>query len=312
MYELVIENQGKLYQPPVLDGVSWITERQGAPGKLEFKVLSDEALKFEEGNPVRFKADGKNVFFGFIWGKKEDKDPVINVTAYDQLRYLKNKDTYLYTNKKASELLMRIAADFNLKTGVIEDTGYIIRQRLRDNETLFDIIYDALSLTFDNTKKLYVLYDDFGRLTLKNMESMRLDLIVGDNTAENYELSSTLDGVYNQIKLSYDNEATGKREIYIAKDSSTQNKWGKLQHFDKIDEKTNGQAKADTLLALFNRKARSLSLKNVLGDTRVRAGTSVVTNLSEAGIRNYMLVEKAKHNFSDSEHLMTLELKGRL
>lgn len=315
MYELVIENKGTLYSPLIEGEVKWTTERQGAPGKLEFNVLKDEIINFQEGNPVYFKVDDNNVFFGFVWEKKRGKEQIISVTAYDQLRYLKYKDTYVYSKKKASDIVKMIAADQGLKVGDIEDTGYIIQQRIRDNETFFDIIYDALQLTFDNTKKMYCLYDDFGKLALKNIESMRLDLIIGEDTAEDFDYSTSLDDVYNKVKLAYDNEKTGKREVYIAKDSSNIASWGVLQYFEKIDEKTNGQAKADTLLKYYNKKNRSFSIKNALGDVRVRGGSSVIVYLPELGdmsLQNYMLVESVTHRFSDNEHFMDLKLRGRM
>ena len=59
-----------------------------------------------------------------MFKKQSDKENIINVTAYDQLRYLKNKDTYIYSNKTVSELIEMIAADFNLRVGVLEDTGF--------------------------------------------------------------------------------------------------------------------------------------------------------------------------------------------
>ncbi len=298
-----------------MDDIRLTWERQGAPGKLEFKVLKDDVINFQEGNLVRFKVNDQNLFFGFVWSKKRDKEQVISVTAYDQLRYLKYKDTILYTEKTAADVVRMIAGRQNLKTGEIADTGYIITQRLRDNETYFDMIYDALQLTFDNTKKLYVLYDDFGRLTLRDIEIMRLDLIVGYDTAEDFDYQTTLDDVYNQIKLAYDNENTGKREIYIARDSNNINNWGLLQYFENIDEKTNGQVKADTLLQLYNRKNRSLSIKKALGDTRVRGGSSVAVYLPLLGdisVQNFMMVETVTHTFADNEHWMDLKLRGRM
>ena len=82
---------------------------------------------------------------------------------------------------------------------------------------------------------------------------------------KNYDYESSIDSdTYNQIKLTYDNSETGKREIYMAKDSSNIEKWGVLQYFDTIDEKTNGAVKARALLDLYNQKTRSLQIKNAL------------------------------------------------
>lgn len=315
MYELYITNKGKTYKPIIEGNPEWETTRAGQPGKLTFNVVKDNIIDFQEGNPVIFRADGKDIFFGFVFIKERDKDQIIKVTAYDQLRYLKNKDTYVYTNKKASDVVKMIANDFNLQTGTIDDTGYVIPTRIQDNKTLFDIIYDALDLTLMNTGKMYVLYDDFGKLSLRDVESMKIpDLVVGDYNSQNYEYKTDIDtDTYNKIKLYRDNEETGKREIYIAQDSSNINNWGVLQYFDKVDENTNPKAKAEGILKLKNKKKRTLQLKNVLGDIRVRAGTSVMTLLKDVGdmsVQQYMLVEKAKHVFGNDEHWMTLDLRG--
>ena len=114
------------------------------------------------------------------------------------------------------------------------------------------------------------------------------------------------------IKLTYDNENTGKREVYIVKDSNHINDWGILQYFESIDENTNGKSKANALLSLYNQKTKSLKIKNVLGDVRVRGGSSVVVRLTlmDIKIESFMIVEKVKHTFTNNLHLMDLELKG--
>ena len=70
--------------------------------------------------------------------------------------------------------------------------------------------------------------------------------------------------------------------------------------------------KADALLKLYNRKFKTLIMKNVFGDTRVRAGSSVIVNLDlgDTKVKNYMLVEKVKHIFKFQEHFMDLTLRG--
>jgi len=311
--ELIIQNGSTVYYPVIEEGITWDTARKGVPGKITFKVVKDETLNFQEGNAVSLKFNGENVFYGFVFTKKRDKGNTINVTAYDQLRYLKNKDTYVYTNKTASDLIKMLAADFKLNLGTIESTPYIIASRVEDNKALFDMIQNALDLTLENKKKMFVLYDDFGKLTLKDIESMKLNLLIDDETGEDYTYTSSIDGeTFNKIKLSYENEKTGKREIYIAQDSTNINNWGVLQFFETIEETTNGKVKADSLLALYNKKTRNLSVKNVLGDVRVRGGSSVVVmlNLGDVNVQNYMIVESVKHNFNNNEHLMDLTLRG--
>lgn len=311
--ELLIQNDNKAYIPVLEDEIEWSTERAGVPGKLTFKVHMDSKLDITEGNAVRFRWNGSNVFYGFIFSKKMSKDRVITVTAYDQLRYLKNKDTYVYENKTAAELIRMIADDFGMQTGSLEDTEFRIASRVEDNVTLFDMIQNALDLTLENQKYMYVMYDDFGRITLKGLDNMRLNLLIDEETAETFDYSSSIDEqTYNRVKLVFDNDQTGQRDVYIAQDSSHINAWGVLQYYDTLQEGENGQTKVDALLELYNKKTRKLSIQNAIGDCRVRAGTMlpVIMDLGDVKLKNLMLVEKCQHKFKLDEHFMDLTLRG--
>lgn len=311
--ELIIQNGTKAYLPVVEDTIEWTTERKGVPGKLAFKILNDGHIDIQEGNAVRFKYDDKNVFFGFMFEKGTDKSKEVSITCYDQLRYLKNKDTYVYTNKTAKGFIKMVADDFGLRCGNLIETSWTISNRVEENKTLFDMFQNALDITLQNTGELFVLYDDFGKLTLDHIQNMRIPLLIDEETSEDYDYKSSIDGeVYNQIKLTYDNEKTGKREVYISKDSNHINEWGLLQYYETIDENTNEKSKANALLSLYNKKIKSLKIKNVLGDVRVRGGSSVIVRLTLMDIKidSFMIVEKAKHTFTNNSHLMDLELKG--
>lgn len=313
MYELIINHQGTIQQPVVLDNIVWSTERKGQPGKLTFSVYNDGLLKVEEGDHVSFRVDGRNIFYGFVFKRSWGKDKIISITAYDQLRYLKNKETYEYENKTATEIIKMIADDFRLQVGDLEDTGYKIEEQEEDNQTLWDIILNALDITLTNKKKLYVLYDDFGKLALKDIESMRINLLIDEVSGENYNLSSSIDNTtYNKIKIIYDNQETGVRERYEVLDSTNINRWGLLQYYDVIDQKINGRAMVDALIELYNKKETNLTLTNIFGDVRVRAGTSVLAQLDLGNIKlqHWMLVERATHRFKKDDHMMDLSLRG--
>lgn len=311
--ELLIQHGNDLFIPAVEEGITWSTERKGCPGDIQFKVLKDDVLNITEGDAVRLRVNDSDVFYGFIFKLKRDKGQTISVTAYDQLRYLKNKDTYVYENKTVGELIQMIASDFRLQVGSLEDTGFKIPSRVEDNTALFDMIQNALDLTLQNKNEMYVLYDDFGKMTLKSLGNMQLNLLIDEETGENFDYESTIDSdTYNKVKLTYDNEDTGTREVYIAQDSNNMNQWGVLQYFDTLKEGENGQAKADALLSLYNKKKRSLSIKTAFGDIRVRGGSliPVILNLGDVKVQNMMLVEKCKHQFKNNQHSMDLTLRG--
>ena len=259
--------------------------------------------------------DGTPVFYGFVFEKsrKGSTDDVIQITVYDQLYYLKNKDTYVYTNKTAADVIRMIAEDFQLNVGDLEDTGYTIGSRVEDNQTLFDIIQTALDETLKATSQMHVLYDDVGKLTLKNIGSMKLGVLIDEDTAGDFDYKSSIASqTYDKIKLSYENKETGKREIFVAQDSSNINQWGVLQYYEKLDSTENAKAMADALLDLYNTKTRTLKLRDVLGDIRVRAGTLLVVmlGLGDINVSSYLMVEQAKHTFNNEQHLMDLNMRG--
>lgn len=312
-YTLVLQSGKTQFYPIVADGVKWETTRKGTPSKLTFKVLKDKDLKISEGNLVRFYVGKKGVFYGYVFSIEETKDKFYSVVAYDQLRYLKNKDSMIYTAKTTTDLLKQIAKNYKLKLGKCDDTGYKI-SRSEDNVALVDIILNSVDLTVISTGKLYVLYDDFGHLRLSNVENLVIkNLLLDKDLGENYSYKTSIDkDTYNQIKLAYDNKETGKRELFIKKDLTTQAQWGVLQYYEKLNSKTGAKEKASKLLKFYNEKSKHFELKDFKGDIRCRAGRSPIVSMTLRGKKyyNYFLIEKATHTFKDNQHTMDLTLSG--
>lgn len=309
----IFHKNNKMYIPILLDGVTWTTERKGAPSKLEFKVRRDGKLRSTEGDAVTLVVNRKKVFYGYIFKKQRSEKNTYTVICWDQLRYLKNKDTIMYSGKRADQVIKLLADNFYLTCGKLANTGYVIPSRIENNKTLFDMVQNALDLTLTNTGKLYTLYDSFGKLTLKDSESMVTKVLIDKDTFRSMDYTSSIDDeTYNQIKLTYDNEKTGKRDVYITRDSSTIKQWGLLQYHDTLQEGENGAVKAEQLLKLHDRKTRTLDIKDNFGHFSVRAGSYVFVNLNLGDMKvfNYMLCDKVVHKFSENSHTMDLRLIG--
>ena len=315
-YTLFIHTkENKCFLPAVFDGISWETQRKGQPGKLTFSCIQDEALKIDEGAIVQFKKGKNKIFQGVIFSRKLDKDNKVSIIAYDQLRYLKNKKVYSAVNKTATAIIKELADDFQLKFGDLVDTKYVIPKFRAGDQTLFDLMQTALDITTESTKELYVLYDDYGKLTIKNIKDLLVNILIDGETAENYNYESSIDkDTYNQIKLFYDNKDTGKRDVWLAKDSKHIKTWGLLEKAISINPKKseNPQEKAMTMLKKYNKATRTLNIKNAFGDIRVRAGSSLWFNLKIDGqdIKQRLLVESVKHTFDKDVHTMDLKLRG--
>ncbi len=305
---LEITQNGKVFEITPEENLRWETFRKLTPSKLTF-TLPVTGFTPAEGDKVSFFVGDKGVFCGFIISYvKNGFTGKYQVTAYDSLRYLKNKDNMVYENKKASELLKMIATQFLLKTNIIDDTKYVLPYRVEDSKTLFDIIETALDLTYENTGEEYVLYDDFGGLSLVKLSALQTNLLIDETSFENYTLTSGIDNSYNKIKLLHENKNKSLRQITVTEDKDLQKKYGVLQYFSHINGDENGSRVAEKLLEKFKNPQKTLTISGVTGDIRVRAGAGVYLDIPEH--KGLMTVQKAIHIFAENAHTMELSLKG--
>lgn len=321
MLKIVIDNKdGNMWNVTrIVADVNWKTSRIGKAGSLEFTLIKnapyqDTAFRYANGDIVHVQLqDDTPVFYGYIFSIDGGVEEAVKITCYDQLRYLMASDTCIYTNITASELVREIAAKFQLKIGRIDDTEYRIPTLSEDNQKLMDMICKALDMTLINTGKNYVFFDDFGALTIRNVEDFLLDFIIGDYslmTDFSHKVSIDSD-TYNVIKLYKDNEETGMREVYEERDSANIAKWGVLQLCQSVDEEM-GDAQISEMLknlsTIKNRETRSLKIE-ALGDIRVRGGCYVQIQIAEYGINQPFLVDECTHSFDGVNHTMSLELR---
>ena len=310
--KLTIQHNGMLQEPCVEEGVKIEWESTVSPGKLTFTVLKTQGLSFAEGDPVVFSYDNKKMFAGYVFKKKRDKEHRIEVTCYDQLRYFKNKYTYVFEKKTASQIIQALCRDFGLKTGVLTPTAYIIPVIAEENISAMDIASKVLEETLTNTGQKYVLYDDAGKITLNNCATMISTNLIFDESAENFDYTSSIDDeTYNSVVLYYkkDDETI---QLYTAHSQSNISKWGLLRYFEEVKNQTIAQNKANSLLKLYNRKTRELKITGAFGDPSVRGGTliPVKLDLGDTKLNNFLQVQKVTHTFEEEHHSMDLTLEG--
>lgn len=294
----------------------WTTERIGMPGQLDIKLLKVDGLSFIEGDIITFKVNDKKIFKGYVFEKVKDEKGEMSVRCYDQIRYLKAKQSYNFSGMTAGGIVKKISEDFMLKWGMIADTKFQIRDLLWDNGTCIDAITEALQLTAVGTEIIYNFFDDYGNLCLKAAKDMKSKYILGDQSfVESYNYTTSIDDeVYNYIKLVQPNEEAGIGVAYVAKSDSTIKEWGKLQKYEVVNSNANPaqvQEYARNQLDSHNKKKRQLRLK-CLGIEDIRAGNVVFFYLPDMGdmsLSRYLIVDTVRHTFKPQSHVMDLELR---
>lgn len=313
MLDLRYQNRGVWYQPSVLEGMKLETCRSGSPGVLTWEMYTNHVT--DPGDIVELRDwNSWKLFRGRVFTTQHGKDGKIKVTAYDQLRFLKGKDTIIYENLRADQLIRQIAGTYHLICGELQNTGHTVKTYNGDNKTLFDIIGDALDAALLEKNELYILYDDFGAITLKNAYGMRIPILIDGSSAEDYDIQSSIDGEsYNRVKLVHEDKEKNQRDVYIAEDSLSQNKWGGvLQFYDTIEDTTKAVDKVNKLLKLYDTVQRKVTIKGIKGRNDVRGGSSVYVRMSMGEVmqNGWMVVDKATHTWNGNSHLMDLSLEG--
>lgn len=334
----------QMFQIVVEEPVVWTTEQQGSPSKLEFTVLkftNGDKLAFNEGAVVIFKYKGQEVFRGRIFIKQRDKDHHIACTAYDSLRYFKNEMNprvfNMHTGTTTTKILRALcsAKDNPFVEGSFEDSKQIVTWNEVEPKTLFDIIKEASEQSYvtDPKHTIYTLYDDCGKLYYKSQESMIRDMkpafYIDENSLENFSYTTSIDDeTYNRVLLYWgddEGKTTKKKKttseermsagMWSEQDTTNIDAWGVLQLTKKIDSRSsNYKDMAKKLLETHNQKTRDLSLQGVLGDVRVRAGTSVIIDLDLGDVapKKYVFVLKARHTFEHKHHSMDLDVELKI
>lgn len=300
----------------VITKMELTTSRFDSAGKLTFTCLEKSGIAIAEGSSVELAVDGIKMFKGYIFSASRSRDGEVAYAAYDQLRYLKANASYLFRNMSLPQIITRIAADFNLAVGTLEETGYVFPYLDKENEGCLDILFSALSETIYRTGIIYNFYDNAGVLTLTEVKNMMSNVLIGDKSlVTDYTYKRDIDSAtYNRVKLVRKNKQSGRTDAYVHEDTDTISKWGLLQYYDEVDENLN-EAQIDEMcrqyLQYYNRVLQTLTIE-AIGVPGLRAGMIIpvkIGGVSALALNRLMIVEKVTHSFEGEDHTMRIEIK---
>ncbi len=309
--ELAIETESGIYEiGELVSSISFADKLNDGCSKLEFTCINNSP-GITNGSFIRF-VYGNLKFYGVVFKIGWNTSGEVSVTAYDQLRYAKAKDTIISKGETISSHAKKMCRRLGLTVGEIADTQYILATESKDDKTWLDIIYEDILETLQNKGKWYMLRDEYGKVCVRDLENYRLNLILGDESlCYDYSYEKSIDDTtYNVIKLVSDNENTGGSKVYIAEGDSSIVKYGVLQYFEVLDKNMSTakmKSKADMLLKLYNREYETLSM-DCLGDTNIRAGCSIRGMIGDIGLNRWLIVQSVTHDFLPV-HKMSIEVR---
>lgn len=309
-------NDGIVYDiSKVAEQIQVTQTLDGDAGKLTCILQKDpnNLLQVSNGSAISFIVDGKGFFFGYIFKIGTDSEQNYKITAYDQLRYLKNSEIMATSNMTASQIFAKVCNNFGLNYDILVPSNFVPNAYLHDNKTLYSIIKRGLDLACIAENAKYFIVDRFGTLTWSEFSYEKTNIQLGNKsitTSYRYEKSID-DDTYNQIKLYRDNEKTGKRDVWIVKDSNNIKKWGILQFLKKTDDDVNSaqvRQTAENYLKVKNRETESLKIE-ADGILELTCGKGIKFVLPSENIDKWMWIKSSTHTFTKYSHVMDLEVE---
>ena len=226
--EFIVLVDGQQYEiSELVTKISYRDVLNDGCSKLEFSYVNDD-LVIKNGSVVSFKYGDSDIFYGYAFKHSRGKEKEISVTAYDQLRYCKAKDTIIVNGDTVADLVKKMCVNLGLKCGTLTDSGYTLPANPYYDKTWLDIIYSGIDDTLLYKGKKYALRDEFGLISLRDIEDLKQNLLLGDESLV-YDFSyekSIDDEFYNQVKLVSRNETSGKDDVYKVNDSDSISQFG--------------------------------------------------------------------------------------
>lgn len=314
--KFLVFKDGATYDMSELVGkVTWGGRKGSAARYVTVTLLDDDGWKHARsgidvtrGNQCAFYWEGKELFRGILMQQKQSEKKTMSVKAYDNGIYLSNnKDTFNYTNKKASEIFVDICNRFQLPYTTVADTVYVIPELPKPKTTAFDAILDALSLTFKATGIRYYVMTSGGNLSLiRRRENLLQWVIETGVNLESYDYSVSIEKIKTRIKL------LSKEDTVVAEaaNAELEKLIGVFQDIDKPDDNMEQANITDMVKAMLDEQSlpdKSLSI-SALGLPDVISGIGVFVTIKELGISKSFYIDEDTHTFEGNHHMMKLKL----
>jgi len=312
---LVFKNKKAYDMSHLVSNIRWNGRRGASARTLQVEFIDDDGYKHdrtgidvEQGHQCVFFWQGKELFRGIFMAQEQSDQKTIRVTAYDNGIYLAgNKDTFNYTNKKASDIFQDCCTRFGIPFDSVADTKYQIPELPKPKTTAWDVIADALSLTLKATGVRYYPICRGDKMNLIKRKDNILQWVIETGVnLEGYSQSKSIEKVKTRITL------LSKEGKVLAKavDSGLEKKIGIFQDIVQINDTMNaGQLTelVNTTLAENVKATQSLSV-SALGVPEVTTGIGVFIIIKPLDISRTYYVEEDSHTFEGHYHNMSLKL----
>lgn len=311
------DSKQSLVLDPIVKSVRWSGDIKQASRKLVVELSNTDDLRkvliqFEKGNELRLVVDEKRELFrGVLFADSINTGGQMTLTAYDENIYLtKNKDTKIFRNQTASNIVKRLCNEFSIPFGEVQDTGYVIPKLVFRDKTLFEMMVMALTESQKQNGQAFFLTSHEGKLQLLARKEQKVKWVL-ENGANllSASYSQSIENTRTQVKV-VGADSKKKELTATAKDGELMNRFGVMQHLEKPEQnmtKSQMEQRAKQLLKDLATIDDEAQLE-CLGIPDVVSGSAVYVKEAMTGIIGGYYVSADDHRFERGSHSMSLTL----
>lgn len=305
VYQDRISNEQINISDLITDKITLISTFRTSSSSLDLECVYGDAFslnfEFKNGNIILLAIDDDIFFVGYIFKISLDQQK-IRLSVFDSLKYLKAIDTRMISNLSLESFINNLSNEFNLTLGTLERTNFVLSTKLFEDKSLLDMIEEFINIVLENTRELFVFYDDKGKLVLKNFKTLKIDYELIN--IESYVYEKSIEETYNHIIVAHERDDVIK--YYQHLDGESIKKYGVLQHYVKVDSNYSLVQVNDILRSYAElHKDESQSLKVTTLFVPLRAGNTLIYD------GKYYLIEHCTHIINNNANEKKYSSLGR-
>lgn len=294
-------------------------DRHTAVRKLDVSLLSGTdvyipKLDIKNGGLLTVFSDEKELIRAVIFKQDRNNKGEFSVSGYTHGIYLtKNKDTKIFTQVTASQIIRQICTDFNITAGEIADTRIVIPKLVLREKTLWDMILIALTETTNKSQIKYRVFFKEGKLNVCEKRTQIVPLALeADTNLLSAGMSTSIEDTKNKLivigKLPQD---SGKELTCTIEDKDLQKRYGLMQEIQEdSNDKITDSSLRQTAYKLKEDLFKEMKEANVeaLGIDDAEAGMAVYVIEPVTGMADSYYIDQDDHTIEGNSHTMSLKL----
>ena len=190
------------------------------------------------------------------------------------------------------------------------DTRYVIPELPKGKTTVYDVMLDALSITYKATGERFYISSENGIIYLRRRVENAMQWVLESGSSQanltNYEYSKSIEKVKTRVRLLSKEDAV----VYEKVNTELEDKIGTFMEVKSVDDSYTQAQMQELVESVFDEKGipeQSLKVSG-LGVSGAISGRCVYVIIPHLGIKRSFYIDEDTHRYTRECHTMTLKL----